>query len=788
MEGVSYPCRFTGPLHKKYDSRSRYFEEVDRLYQDKKRRDRFNIYRRQLLATTGEQGNPTESNPPKLHFEDFATYNSANREQGMANFNVSILAEAAKEYEEHGILTHMDSNKASSMDATINALDVLASASEIATPATTVDDDKAKKRKPLSRSVEPVKQLPKKHQKKSETKTAMIDLKSGTKSKAKIDEEPRSRRALKHGQEPEPFKKLESDPGQVLLKPVKEEDIRSKSGVNPKIVLGQPDSIIAEEKVPATDATLEENTARPLTAADHGSKKIEERAEHLKRPKSPTDAMLAHKPHSDKIKKVETRKPQLSTINQLLNNDPPKIGSGKGDKSLPDIPGVSQGVLAAQNQSFEFVRGPTDTSHEPNKSRKRSFWTTVRRSSHAESSSAAVRSQENQGYTTFVASNYNRDFQRYDSRKTSRDLSLDTSLHAPAPLQQHYIPFGRSRHERIPSGEVAYHYSEVGPRATTSISTPKYDIHEKSLRDSWEEGRKRSRELLGAEQTYQTSGNASHRPSVPSYTTEESHRYEKPRKNSYRYDPRLEQHDFRTAQQQPGSEFSQQIPYEHDSRRPSYHASHYRSSSFSQDVNSGFGSGHSQGSHYDNNGYRPQSVMPYYNSAASSPSYSSYSGYGQPYPNPPSDYQQPYHNYPYPPSGAAEPGPAHILPPPQPQNQDKLYRGSQYGGQMIMPANADARQPYYSSAPTYANQQLSPAFSQLRSLNTGTGPSQGLEQAHSFNSGMIPSPHTAPTHSLAPAPSSTTAPAPLSGTKRRSRGRSGISNQEFRRYYGPKQR
>ena len=734
---MTYPYSFTGSLGSQYDSRSRYFKEVGRLWQEKEIRHRVKLScTRQAASDTGLEGEKDDTKIAHRHISGFATFDPAKYERARASFNVSILAEAAQEVQENA---GSEKIKPKSVTCNTNALDILASASEVAASA---DTNGRKKRKHLSEKVDGVKKHYKTKSKKSETKEDRKTPLKSAKQKASI---------------------------------ISDEFGSTPSGSEKIKVIEQPGEVRSPKKVESPK----------LSTVD-----VTEKAVHLEA--------------------TEIRRPQTSKISDLLNNDMPinartarkaplpraseddtKIRLNNwawSDTDIRDKDRFPTEPKVARQEPRDPIskKVPKSPSAEDPQIRRNSFWSTVRRSSQNEPSSSKAWPYEGDIRRVSQHSSYQAQEGQYGFYSKAETMGQHATVQPPPSLQQHYVPFQKPIFDEASSQEVRYQHPEVRPRAN-SYSAQQHDIHEQSLKDSWEEGRRRSRELMRYESIYHPRDSHHNSPSSSNFLVDHPQFYEPVRQNRSTYETQSDTRDARAAARyRSGLGYSQPGPFEHEARRPSFPVLHHRSSSYSQDAASAYSSSQSQGQFLDNVGHRSQSVRPHYSSSAvSSPPFSTYPNYGQPYHQPQPEYHPSYQNYSFPPS-TTEPTTAQILPPPQPPQQSQLkgYQGSQYGGQAILPANNESRQGWHSGPSPYATPQHSPAFSQLQSINSTAPYSQGSEQAYGSGSGA----HSQTAIAQMPAPVPTTGPVFGSGPKRRSRGRGSLPNPEFRRYFGPKQR
>ena len=738
LEGVGYPHEFKGPLSSNYDSRSRYFKEVGRLWHEKDIRHRVKVnYTQQTVSDDEEMNNSNNIKMAKNHIQGFATFDMTRYERAMATFNVLILADAAQEVQEKRASGQVEPKSAKSK---INALEILASASEVTTQAEISSKGSTKKRKHLLEKADTVKKQTKARNKRPELQEDTQAPTRMVKQKAPITDE--------------------------------------------KIEPGHKD---------ANMAGVPERSGRDL-------------ANSPKRVESPVVSKMEVDKRIVDQETHGTRKPQSSKINDLLNDDIPcDVTTSKGSfiKSaaeenrfkVSDWPWSDRSVRKEEKSYVEAGKPwyeprqprsknpPKSPVVEDSQTRRNSFWSTVRRPSQTETSTFTTRPYEGHVRKASHSSAYKSDEGRYGFHKAPQTTVQRGSVYPSPSLQQNYVPIQKSGHNEPTSQEVGYQSSEAYPHATSY--SQQHDIHEQSLKDLWEDDRRRSRELTRYEPAYQPTAAPHYRSSSFAYPADDHHTYESARRDGPTYDTRLDAVDGRIAPHYQSSQaHSHHDPYDFEGRRPSFRAPHHRSSSYSQDTASVYGSGQSQGRYHDNISHRTQSSRPYYNSAASSPSYSTYSSYNQPYHHSHPEYQLSYQHYSYPPPSTTEPPPAQILPPPQPQSHSKGYQGSQYGGQAILPANSDSRQSYYSGPSSYATPQHSPAFSQLHAINSTNSYSQTSEQAYRIGSGSTPYSAAALMSASAPTTAAVTGLEP----KRRSRGRGSLPNPEFRRYFGPKRR
>lgn len=740
LESVAYPYEFKGPLSSKYDSRSRYFKEVGRLWREKDIRRRVKVNFMQQVASEDE--NETDSNSVRMaknHIQGFATFNVTRYERATATLNVLILAEAAQEVQEERVNYWVEPKSAKTK---INALEILASASEVAAPADISSKGSAKRRKYLLEKADTIKKHTKTKNKKPESQETILSSTKRVKQKAHVADD-----EIKPGHK-------DVDMADVPAYPEKEFVNSPKRVESPVVSRMEVDKRILDQE------------------------------------------------------RLETRKPQPSKINDLLNNDVPSnitkskrtsIKSAEENRtSIPDWTWSDPSVRRDEKLNIEAGKPryepreprsknpPKSPTVEDSQVRRNSFWSTVRRPSQTESSAFTTWPYEGHIRKASQSSAYKSDEGRYVFHKVPQTTAQQGSVYPSPSLQQQYIPINKSGYSEPSSKEVQYRRSEAYPHIT-SYSTHQHDIHEQSLRDSWEEGQRRSRELTKYEPAYRPAPAPHYRSSSSHYPADDPYKYDSARRDGSAFGARLDALDTRTAQQyQSPHPYSHHGSYDYEGRRSSFRAPHHRSSSYSQDANSVYESSQRQGQYHDSGNHRSQSSRPYYNSAASSPSYSAYPSYSQPYHPSPSEYQLSYQHYSYPPPSATEPSPAQILPPPQPQPQShpKGYQGSQYGGQAILPANSDSRQGYYSGPSSFATPQHSPAFSQLHAINSTNPYSQTSEQPYKIGSGNPPHSTAAPLSASAPTMGAVTGMEP----KRRSRGRGSLPNPEFRRYFGPKRR
>ena len=733
-----YPYNFTGPLSKEYDSRSRYFKEVGRLWQENEIRHRVKLnYVQQAPFDIGGEGNKDHIKIANSHIPGFATFDVAKHERATASFNVSVLAEAAQEIQEKTGTGEIELKLATS---NTNALDILASASEI---AASTEIPTGKKRKHLLDKADSAKKQPK-------TKSKKIEMKEDLKAPIKFTK--------------------------------------------------QKTHIGGDELEPSSRAT------KNIRVAEKSRRQF---AYSPKRVESPKLSKVGVIEKAIDYQMTEIKKPQASKITDLLNDDvpnddratkeaPPTIASKDDIRSISDWPWSNAESRSKDNLSTEAddpryeprelitKKAPKSPKAEDSQTRRKSFWSTVRRSSQNESSTSTAWPHEGHIHKGFQSSAYKADDGLYTSHQKPPTAVQQATVYAPPPLQQHYIPFQKPTYDEFPSREVRYQRSEAPSRAN-SYSAQQYDIHEQSLRDSWEEGRRRSRELMRYESAYNPPAAPHYTSSSSNYPVDDPRFHEPVRRDRFTYDSHSDTRDVRTVgRHQSGQVFSQHGSLESEARFPSFPVLHHRSSSYSQGTASAYGDNQGQSHFHDSISHRSQSVRPYNSSAASSPSYSTYPSYGQPHHHSQPEYQPSYQHYSYSSSSATGPAAAQILPPPQslPQSQYKGYQGPQYGGQAILPANNESRQGYYNGPSSHATPQHSPAFSQLHSISSITPYSQGSEQT--YRSGYGAPPQTATAHM--PASTPTAAAVPGLGPKRRSRGRGSLPNPEFRRYFGPKQR
>ena len=695
-----------------------------------------------MQQVSSEDENESGSNSirmTKKHTQGFATFDVTRYERATATFNVLILADAAQEVQQKKANGQVEPKSAESK---INALEILASASEVAAPANTSSKGPVKKRKYL------------------------LEKADTAKKQTKI-----------RNKKPEPQE------------------------------VAQVSNRISKQKMYATDEEFDSGhkDTNMTEVPDYQGKEF---VDSPKKVESPIVSKMEVDKRIIDQEKLEMRKPQSSKINDLLNNDVPcnipkskrtSVKSAEENRiAVSEWPWPDPSVRREEKLYTEAGKPRYEAREPRNKNqprspviedsqiRRNSFWSTVRRPSQTETSMYTTWPYEGYVRKASQSSAYQSDEGRYIFHKAPQTTVQKGSVYQSPSLQQQYIPTHKSGYGEPSSQEVRHRRSEAYPHAA-SYAAHQHDIHEQSLRDSWEEGQRRSRELTRYEPPYRPAAAPHYRSSTSSYQADDPHTYDSARRDGLTYDTRLDARDSRIAPQYPPSQaYSHHGSYDYEGRRPSFRAPHHRSSSYSQDAASVYGSGQSQGQYHDSASHRSQSSRPYHSSAASSPSYSAYPSYSQQYHHPPPDYQASYQHYTYPPPNTTEPPPAQILPPPQPQSQPhpKGYQGSQYGGQAILPANNDSRQGYYSGPSSYSTPQHSPAFSQLHAINTTNSYSQTSEQAYRIGSGNPPHSTAAPMSAQTPTTAAVTGIEP----KRRSRGRGSLPNPEFRRYFGPKRR